>query len=166
MLTKFEFTVQSSASFNNGYAVGLVAEGKGFILTKRTLTKSIALTPSSKSSLTYTNKNLGFSLEIPASWEDKYSIEEIDNCVAFLHTESNENSRAQGQLFAIIRYPGIMTNEQAQNGAGMRSLVFTTDTYSYVLAYPSGVEYTDETEEDYLKMSADIAGILKTVKKY
>lgn len=39
MLTKFEFTIQSSSSFNNGYAVGLVAQDKGFILTKRTLSK-------------------------------------------------------------------------------------------------------------------------------
>jgi ribulose-5-phosphate 4-epimerase/fuculose-1-phosphate aldolase len=116
--------------------------------------------------LTYTNKDLGFSLELPASWENKYSIDELDNSVAFLHTESKLKTRAQGELFAIIRYPGKMTNEQAQNGAGMRSLVFTTDKYSYVLATPSGVEYSDETEDDYLKMSADIASILKTVKKY
>lgn len=117
--------------------------------------------------LTYTNKNLGFSLELPSSWENKYSIDELDNTVAFLHTESKLKSGAQGQLFVIIRYPGKMTNEQALiGGGGMRSLLFTTDTYSYVLITPTGVEYSDETEDDYLKMSADIAWILKTVKKY
>ncbi|WP_150271880.1 hypothetical protein [Paenibacillus tepidiphilus] len=115
---------------------------------------------------TYTNPSLGFSLELPASWNNKYSVEEFDNYAVFLHKESIGKSSAQGQLFAIIRYPGKMTNEQAQNGAGMRSLVFTTDQYSYVLAYPSGVEYTDETEADYSQMSADIAAISETVKEY
>ncbi|WP_310830687.1 hypothetical protein [Paenibacillus pedocola] len=120
---------------------------------------------SSAAYLTYTNKNLGFSLELPSSWENKYSIEEIDNYVAFLHTDSNLKTRAQGELFVIIRYPGNMTNEQVLlGGGGMRSLVFTTDKYSYVLATPTGVEYSDETEDDYLKMSADIPWILKTVK--
>lgn len=121
----------------------------------------------SAASLTYTNKNLGFSLELPASWENKYSIDEIDNSVGFLHTESDLKTSAQGLLFAIIRYPGKMTNEQALiGGGGTRSLVFTTDNYSYVLITPTGVEYSDETEDDYLEMSADIAWILKTVKKY
>ncbi len=171
MLTKFEFTVQSSSSFENGYAVGLIAQGKAFILTKRT---TPVTTPpdqtqadSSAAYLTYSNKDLGFSLELPASWKNKYSIKEIDNYVAFLHTESKLKTRAQGELFVIIRYPGKMTNEQVLlGGGGMRSLVFTTDKYSYVLATPTGVEYSDETEDDYRKMSADIPWILKTVKKY
>lgn len=171
MLTKFEFTVQSSSSFDNGYAVGMIAPGKGFILTKRTL--SIAPTSTGKTQadssaayLTYTNKNLGFSLELPASWENKYSIDVLENSVAFLHTQSKLKSGAQGELFVIIRYPGKMTNAQVLlGGGGMRSLVFTTDKYTYVLATPTGVEYSDETEDDYLNMSADIPSILKTVKK-
>jgi hypothetical protein len=121
---------------------------------------------SSAAHLTYTNKSLGFSLELPASWKDKYSIDETDTSVAFLHKESVGKSSAQGELFVVIRYPGKMTNEQAQQGAGVRSLVLSTDKYSYVLAYPSGVEYTTETQNDYIKMSADIASISKTVKKY
>jgi hypothetical protein len=122
---------------------------------------------SSAANLTYTNKNLGFSLELPASWENKYSIEAIDNSVLFLHTESDLQTSAQGVLFAVIRYPGKMTKEQALIGAGStRSLLFTTDNYTYVLITPTGVEYSEETEEEYLRMSADIAWILKTVQKY
>ena len=129
-------------------------------------TSTIAQVDSSTAYLTYTNSKLGFSLELPASWQDKYLIDESGNAVAFLHKESVKKSSAEGTLFTIIRYPGKMTSEQAQNGAGMRSLVLSTDDYSHVLAYPSGVEYTDETEDDYLKMSEDIASILKTVKEY
>ena len=115
----------------------------------------------------YTNKNLGFSLELPASWENKYSIEELGNVVSFLHTESNLKTSAQGVVFVVIRYPGKMTKEQVLlGGGGMRKLLFTTDNYTYVLATPTGVEYSDDTEADYLKMSADITWILKTVKKY
>ncbi|WP_151736886.1 hypothetical protein [Paenibacillus tengchongensis] len=130
------------------------------VTSKASPAASIVPTATSK----YTNKNLGFSLELPASWENKYSIDENDTAVAFLHKESIGKSSAQGELFAIIRYPGKMTTEQAQQGAGVRSLVLSTDKYSYVLAYPSGVEYTDETKDDYIKMSEDIAAISKTVK--
>lgn len=185
----FAFTIIVFTGCTNSTTSTSAKESNSPVVTsKASPTASIAPTSSSKSSpnatpvttspektqvdlsaayLTYTNKNLGFSLELPASWENKYSIDELDNTVAFLHTESKLKSGAQGQLFVIIRYPGKMTKEQALiGGGGMRSLLFTTDTYTYVLITPTGVEYSDETEDDYLKMSADIAWILKTVKKY
>lgn len=175
----FVFTIMVFSGCTNATPTSTEEPNSPVVTSKSSPTASIApdTTPvttstvpqadSSTAYLTYTNVNLGFSLELPASWQDKYLIDESGNTVSFLHKESVGKSGAQGALFAVIRYPDIMTNEEAQNGGGgMRSLVFTTDKYSYVLITPTGVEYTDETEDDYLEMSEDIASIMKTVKKY
>ena len=67
-----------------------------------------------------------------------------------------------GVLFSIIRYDGKLAAKDVA-GAGKRYLVAQTNKYSYVLAYPSGVEYTDTSKAGYQKLAADIDKIGKTV---
>lgn len=67
-----------------------------------------------------------------------------------------------GVLFSIIRYNGKLTAKDVA-GAGKKYLVAQTNKYSYVLAYPSGVEYTGTSKAGYQKLAADIDKIGKTV---
>jgi hypothetical protein len=134
-----------------------------FILGPQTIT-SAATSSTSANGIVYANSEVGFSLTLPASWKEQYSVIPSDTSVSFLHKESAEQSgRENGVLFSIIRYDGKLAEKDVV-GAGKRYLVAQTDKYSYVLAYPSGVEYTDTSKAGYQKLTADIDKIGKTVK--
>ncbi len=125
---------------------------------------SAAASSTAANGIVYTDSPVGFSLTLPALWEGQYSVIPSDTCVSFLHKESAEQSgRENGVLFSIIRYDGKLEAKDVV-GAGERYLVAQTDKYSYVLAYPSGVEYTDASMTGYHKLEADIDKIGKTVK--
>lgn len=116
----------------------------------------------SANEIVYTNSEMGFSLTLPALWAGQYSAIPSATSVLFLHKESAEQTgRENGVLFSIIRYDGKLATVV---GAGKRYLVAQTSKYSYVLAYPSDVEYTDTSKAGYQKLAADIDKIGKTVK--
>ena len=134
-----------------------------FIFGPQTIA-SAATSSTAANGIVYTNSKAGFSLTLPASWKEQYSVIPSATCVSFLHKESAEQTgRESGVLFSIIRYDGKLAEKDVV-GAGTRYLVAQTNEYSYVLAYPSGVEYTDAAKAGYQKLEADIDKIGKTVK--
>ena len=134
-----------------------------FFFGPQTITSATA-SSTAANGIVYTNSKVGFSLTLPASWKEQYSVIPSATCVLFLHKESAEQTgRESGVLFSIIRYDGKLAAKDVV-GAGEKYLVAQTDEYSYVLAYPSGVEYTDASMAGYHKLEADIDKIGKTVK--
>lgn len=128
------------------------------------VTTDLSSNSTSANGIVYTNGEVGFSLTLPASWAEQYSVIPSTTSVLFLHKESAEQTgRENGVLFSIIRYDGKLAAKDVV-GAGERYLVAQTNEYSYVLAYPSGVEYTDTSKAGYQKLAADIDKIGKTVK--
>ncbi|WP_326975107.1 copper amine oxidase N-terminal domain-containing protein [Caproicibacter sp. BJN0012] len=123
---------------------------------------SAAASPESADEIGYTNSEVRFSLTLPASWAGQYRIISSAASVSFLHRESEEDGSKTGVLFSIIRYDGKSAAKDVV-GAGKRYLAAQTNEYSYVLAYPSGVEYTDTSKAGYQKLAADIDKIGKTV---
>jgi len=110
----------------------------------------------------YTNRRLGFSLKLPASWAGKYGVRDGDSSVEFVHKRSEETFDASGLLFYIF-----LTDEMTEGvlgGAGERHLLAQTETVYYVFAGPSGVEFSDESEAEYVEMYGRIAEIIETVK--
>lgn len=111
----------------------------------------------------YTSSEAGFSLTLPASWAGQYGVISSATSVSFLHKESEAQAGSKmGVLFSILRYNGKLAAKDVV-GAGKRYLVAQTNKYSYVLACPSGVEYTDTSKAGYQKLAADIDKIGKTV---
>ena len=156
-------TVQSGHDYFIKFsAIGKAGDGCGFYLNGGKLPVAIAtINSTSANGIVYTNSEVGFSLTLPASWAEQYSVIPSATSVAFLHKESAEQTgREIGVLFNIIRYDGKLATVV---GAGERYLVAQTNKYSYVLAYPSGVEYTDSSKVGYQKLAADIDKIGKTV---
>lgn len=149
-------------NFVNGYSTG-VKDGKllVFKLSDETVGQQVP------DSIEYTSNALGFSITLPSSWQGKYRvydcIYEGANYVSFIHKGLYLDSNI-GTLFTIKRVDGKLTPDEAKIGAGQRRLLISTNKYSYVLAYPSDVQYTDEFEADYNKMSADIEEIGKSIK--
>jgi len=113
----------------------------------------------------YSNDVLGFSLTLPATWEGRYIAWETPGGVSFLNAHSNELlGGSSGELFTIGRRNGVLTPEEVLEGSGLRLLAAQTDMFTYVLSGPSGVQYTDVSEAEYLEMRKDIDTILQTVK--
>jgi hypothetical protein len=110
----------------------------------------------------YTNHRLGFSLTLPASWAGKYSVWDNTMSVEFIHKHSMETSGASGLLFYVFLADEM--TEGVLGGAGGRNLVAQTDSFYYVLAGPSGVEFSDESEAEYNEMYSHIGEIIGTVK--
>lgn len=124
---------------------------------------SAATSSTSANGIVYANSEVGFSLTLPALWAGQYSVIPSETSVSFLHKESaKQTGREDGVLFSIIRYDGKLAAKDVV-GAGKRYLVAQTNKYSYVLAYPSGVGYTDTSKVGYQKLAADIDKIGKTI---
>jgi hypothetical protein len=125
---------------------------------------SAAASSTSADEIGYTNSEVGFSLTLPASWAGQYGVFSSATSASFFYKGSDEDQAGSkmGVLFSIIRYDGKLAAKDAA-GAGKRYLVAQTNQYSYVLAYPSDIEYTDTSKAGYQKFAADIDKIGKTV---
>ncbi len=139
-------------SFMDGLSTG-VKDGKMHVF-KLTVDKSVGIN--------YTSDKFGFSVTLPRSWEGQFTAEQEEMAVLFRLKKAAELNDI-GVLFMIIRNEAILTPEEAMNGAGARKLLLVTDKYSYVLAYPSDVQYDDTTEAEYRMAAMDIAAIANTI---
>ena len=144
-------------------AVGKPGDGCGFYLNGSKRPVAIAtINSASANGIGYTNSEVRFSLTLPASWAGQYRIISSATSVSFLHRESEQDGSKTGVLFSVTRYDGKLAAKDVA-GAGKRYLVAQTNKYSYVLAYPSDVEYTATSKAGYQKLAADIDKISKTV---
>ncbi len=137
-------------TFKNGYSTGV--KGNKLIVFKL-----------GDEGIDFTSSKIGFSITLPISWQGKYIVREYEDYATFIYKDS-EKVGDIGNLFSIQRFNGKLTPEEAKQGAGYRYLLASNDKYSYVLSNPSGVEYTEKTEAEYNKLSADIEAIGKTIK--
>lgn len=158
--------LSAGCSATNGDAISSGTNSAAKSLSSGSPSNSPVTTDSSSTSadeIGYTNSEVGFSLSLPASWLGQYRIISSATSVSFLHKESEgQAGNKMGVLFSIIRYDGKLAAKDIV-GAGKRYLVAQTNKYSYVLAYPSDVEYTDTSKAGYQKLAADIDKIGKTV---
>jgi len=122
-----------------------------------------AASSTSANGIVYTNSKIGFSLTLPALWAGQYSVVPSATSVSFLHKQLAEQPGGTGGvLFSIIRYDGKLESADVV-GAGERYLVAQTNEYSFVLAYPSDVEYTAASEASYQDLASNIDEIGETV---
>lgn len=123
----------------------------------------------------YRNASLGFTLTIPADWENQYAVEENAQGVTFLQTATYDKyGEGSGALFYIERLDGQLTQEQIAD-PGNRSIAMYANGYTYVLGTPTDVQYpiwVDRDEEDvaiaaqYEEMFADIEQIKASIAPY
>lgn len=103
----------------------------------------------------YSNLFIGsfFMVDIPDSWQGHYTYEEADDSVTFYNTE-NANVGFGGMLFSICRYAPGSDYQDLPN----YRVLSETDEYTYLVLYPSDVQYDYENEtlsSIYQEMSDD-----------
>lgn len=116
-------------------------------------------------------EDINLTLILPDDWKGKYSVEANGQNYIVYHTQIREDVSAGidafdgGVLFSIVCHEEPMTPEQfVEKGydfVGYRYL-FSTNEKTYILYYPSDVQWNPENPEqeaEYLAMGAQIEDI-------
>ncbi|ABX42436.1 M56 family metallopeptidase [Lachnoclostridium phytofermentans] len=119
---------------------------------------------------------LGFSIELPAEWNDKIGINVnyVETCpdggarIEVYHKAIREASPDQGTLFYIDRWLGTWTETAPPLQDGQSSIVLQTKKYTYMLRTPIDSQYNENDSEmvsSYKSMFSQIDTIKSSVKE-
>ncbi|MDE6851459.1 MAG: hypothetical protein K2J67_03085 [Lachnospiraceae bacterium] len=120
---------------------------------------------------TVTLEEICLTLNFPNEWKGKYSVEKDGQNYIVYHTQIREDVSTGidafdgGVLFYIVCYEESMTPEQfIEKGYDFVSYryLFSTSDKTYILCYPSDVQWNPENSEqetEYLRMEAEIKDI-------
>ncbi|MBQ8262214.1 MAG: YARHG domain-containing protein [Lachnospiraceae bacterium] len=100
------------------------------------------------------------TITFPADWEDRYVIEETEDCFLVYQKASYDFSQGTGFVFAIGR------SESPLYGAPSGGTIAYSPENNYYVSYPTDVCYdydSQEISQDYMEMSADVESILRTL---
>jgi hypothetical protein len=121
----------------------------------------------------YTNDKLGFSVELPDCIGDIFGIDEKyverderGGAGITIYHKASRDAGDSGDVFYIERWIGIWSQENPPIMAGLHEVVAESDTYTYMISTPSGVEYNGNDKEtaeicEWLYTQLDVIG--KTV---
>ena len=137
------------------------------ILLASTLGLCISCTQStgSKSNdmIIYENKELGFSIELPQEWKDRYIIEELEDGIDIFSKKNYQG----GLLFSLRRVIGeLITEEDMKQAPVGQKIVLQDNGYTYFIRMPSDVQYPPDNEElsqEYTSMSEQVSEIIKSI---
>ena len=111
----------------------------------------------------YKNEKLGFSLEFPVEWRDRYIIEESDNNISVFCKKVYEKYKGAGLLFTVQRAVGeLITESDMQQEPVIQQIVLQGNGYTYFTRRPSDMQYPPDDEEvssDYETMSEQIVNV-------
>lgn len=119
------------------------------------------------STIVYENKVLGFSLELPKEWEDRYVAEERENGVSFFSKKVYEQYNGMGLLFTIVRDIGeLITEQDMQQAPQMQQILFQGNGYTYYIRWSSDVQspMEEELSDDYMAMSKQVSKVAKSIR--
>ncbi|HHV98641.1 MAG TPA: hypothetical protein GXX36_03550 [Clostridiaceae bacterium] len=111
----------------------------------------------------YINEKLGFSLNFPVEWKDRYIIEESDDNISVFCKKVYDKYKGAGLLFTMQRAVGeLITEADMQQAPVMQQIVLQGNGYTYFTRRPSDIQYPPDDEEvssDYETMSEQIINV-------
>ena len=112
----------------------------------------------------YESEALGFSLNLPEEWKNKYIVEESEASIeVFSKKVYEEYNKGTGLLFTIVRTVGELITEQDMQQAPQRQqILLQGNGYTYYIRWPSDVQYPVDNEEvssEYKSMSQQIENV-------
>ncbi len=121
----------------------------------------------------YRDAALGFSVEIPASWEGKYGVEKNGETVSFYHLAIRERyQNGMGHIFAVHRLEGTLTDEEVNETGGV-AVAAHANGCTYTVSIPTDVQYPvwedgreQELSSEYLEMSKYVETIKNSLKTF
>jgi hypothetical protein len=118
-------------------------------------------------SIIYKNETLGFSLEFPSDWRDKYIIKESVDNISIFNKKIYENYDQAGWLLTIERVTGeLITKEDMQQAPVSQKIILQGNGYTYFTIEPSDVQYPPDNKElssEYQAMSKRIPKIYNSI---
>lgn len=129
---------------------------------------SIVLLVNPKKPILYENAQLGFSLEFPFQWKDRYVIEDHDDgIVIYCKKVYDAWEHEGGRLLTIHRQVGELIDEEdiAQSPAPAKLLI-QGNGYTYYAIFPSDVQYPPDNRklaEEYKDLEEQIFEVLKSI---
>ncbi|MGI6712526.1 MAG: M56 family metallopeptidase [Bacillota bacterium] len=116
---------------------------------------------------TYKNETLGFSLEFPKDWKDRYIIKEADHNISIFCKKINEKYHESGLLFSIERQIGeLITKEDIGQAPVNQEIILQGNGYTYLTRIPSDVQYPlndKELSNEYKVLSEKISDISRSI---
>lgn len=115
----------------------------------------------------YTNEELGFNMDIPKSWKDKYLVENGENSIIVSHKTLGKKDE-KAFLFSITRVIGeLITEEDVEWSYTPQKLLGSGQGYSFILSLAEDLQYEPEDLEnskEYEEMREDINTIIHSFK--
>ncbi|MEQ8174136.1 MAG: copper amine oxidase N-terminal domain-containing protein [Syntrophomonadaceae bacterium] len=144
-----------------------VAQIYGYEVTWNSQTRSVELwQKSDEASTTYHSTINGFSVKIPASWNNKYTVVDKENLTTFYQKRAYDASNGEmGRLFSVVVYTG---EEWEQKGEEIKSMtsnlrVVYGEASVFYMCGPTDVQfdYDDaQATSEYQAMDNDIPSIV------
>ena len=104
-----------------------------------------------------------FNITLPANWKDKYIMKEYEDeygySMEFCEKTSNDIGYV-GWLFSIEIWEGEI---QQPNYEEIGKINIDGEEYPMIIAYPTDVQFTEETSEAYHDLGKDIETIIDTI---
>ncbi|MGB4432959.1 MAG: M56 family metallopeptidase, partial [Bacillota bacterium] len=128
----------------------------------------IVLAVNPKKPISYENSELGFSLEFPSEWEERYVVEEHeDSVVIYCKKVYDEWEHEGGRLLTIQRQIGELIDEEdiAQSPAPAKMLL-QGNGYTYYATFASDVQYPPDNSElakEYLSLEEQLDLVCKSI---
>lgn len=128
----------------------------------------ILLIANPKGGTLYKNENLGFSLEFPESWNNRYIIKESEDSIYIYSKEVYNSAYGMGRLFTIQRQTGeLITEEDIREGPVPIKILLKGNGYTYFSISVTDVQYPSNDKalsNEYLSLSEEIGSVYKSIK--
>lgn len=123
-------------------------------------TPEIGVTTESKMKLT----TKYYSIQLPEEWEPYCMYEILDEMHISVHELESYDTSFGGWLFSIELYGPEEEYEFLPSYKRLGKLSTDTGEYDMIVIYPTDVQFSQKTAEQYLAMSNQVEDILKTIE--
>lgn len=114
------------------------------------------------STLTYTNPEYGYSLELPKEWNDKLIVEEEKDVTRFIY-KSKQHPEYKAQVFAIHVFT-VEQWEKVKDEPGYGQPIIQNSNYVYVYTVGLDNSYEGSEAEEYSKLVQGVQLLMKNFK--
>ncbi len=119
----------------------------------------------------YMNSSLGITIQFPGNWQDKYILIENENSITAYNKKVYEDvtngGEGGGQLFSFERMVGeLITQKDMDQEPVKTEIVLQGNGYTYIVRYPSDVQYPpvdEELSKDYISMYEQIPEVISNI---
>lgn len=107
-----------------------------------------------------------YTIYLPADWQDRYTRDDITDgdCRYDVFCQTASMNREGGHIFSIVLMPKSEDYTELPSYDYLGTLKTPEGEYTMLAVYPTDVQFSEETADEYNEMAADTEHIVKTIK--